>query len=1125
MLKNVTFLPGLLVLGGLLYAAAGFGADIPKTPSSGSIRSATNADDAAKEAELAAKKFKLAPGLKADLWATEPMLANPVAFCIDERGRIYVSETHRLHQGVTDIRSHMNWLDEELAAKTTDDMRQLFIRHKYDGKTNFSERVTLLQDRASAGRATHASVFADGLFNSPVDGIASGVLARKGNVWFANIPNLWLLRDNDGDGKTDGAKDLHKPLLTGFGVRVGFLGHDLHGLRIGPDSKLYFSIGDRGASVKSLEGKTVTNPEMGVIYRCNQDASDLEIFHFGLRNPQELAFDAFGNLFTGDNNSDGGDPARWVYAVEGGDTGWRVGWQFIESAPWTQRRGPWLGERMCFPEDRAAHILPPIANIANGPSGLAYYPGTGLPAKYDGHFLLCDFKGASSASGIWSFKMQPKGASFELVEKEQFIWNVLATDVDFGYDGHVYFSDWVEGWTMTSKGRIYRISDPEAVKSKDVEAVGALFGVDFGVRAPDELKGLLAHRDLRVRQEAQFSLVEKGVAGHVALAESAAQGKSLPARLHGIWGLGQIAGSKAQDRKSKSQALAALRPLLADSEAEVRAQAAKVLGDARDAEAKAAVTTLLADASPRVRHLAAIAIGKLRSTEAVPALVKLLADNADKDAVLRHSGVMGLLGCTDVKTLVNLKTNASPSVRIAAVVALRRLERPEVSQFLTDADGRVILEAARAISEIPIPQALPALAALQPDFGKLTAEQRPALARRILSANNHLGDAASAARLADLAGNANIPDTVQTEALDLLAEWAKPSGRDRITGLWRPLPARDAKVSAAAAKPVLAAALRTGSTPLRLAAVKAASQLDIADVNPVLAELVADPKADAKVRVDALNRLAATKDARLAAALEVAAQDKAEPLRIAATSIRAKTGKGSSVAPLLAIISQGTMGEKQNAIVTLGGLPGAEADGVIASLVTELVNGKLAPELHLELLEAAEKRTDAQVKAGLDKFKTQRRADDILWSYRSTLAGGNAETGRKIFLERVEASCARCHKVGSEGGEVGPVLDGIAAKQTREYLLESLVAPNAKIAPGFESLLVVLKDGRNFAGVTRPSGPDEVIINSPEDGIMKFKKADIAKMQKGQSAMPDTMIQVLSKRDIRDLVEFLGSLK
>ena len=1115
-MRNMSFAS---VLGLLCVAASvGFSAELPKKAAAASTR--IDPGQVTADAELAAKKFKLAPGLKVDLWAAEPMLANPVAFCIDERGRIYVSETHRLHQGVTDIRGHMNWLDEELAAKSTDDMRQLFIRHKYDGKTNVSERVTLIEDRTGSGLATHYSIFADKVFNSTVDGIASGVLARRGNVWLANIPNLWLLRDNDGDGKTDGPTDVRKALLTGFGVRVGFLGHDLHGLRLGPDGKLYFSIGDRGASVQSLEGKTVANAEAGAIYRCNQDGSDLEIFHHGLRNPQELAFDDFGNLFTGDNNSDGGDPARWVYAVEGGDTGWRIGWQFIESAPWTTRRGPWLGERMCFPEDRAAHILPPLANIANGPSGLAYYPGTGLPAKYDGHFLLCDFKGASSASGIWSFKMQPKGASFELVEKEQFIWNTLVTDVDFGYDGHVYFSDWIEGWAMTGKGRVYRISDPATVKSAD--EVKAIFAGDFTKRSVADLKGLLAHRDMRVRQEAQFTLVEKGADGQRALAEVAAKGTTLLARLHGIWGLGQLS---APSSKSKTQSLAALRPLLADSEGEVRAQVAKTLGDARDAAAGAGIAALLGDTSPRVRHLAAIAVGKIRVPSAMPALVKLLADNADKDAVLRHSGVMGLVGCADARAIAALKTHASPAVRVAAVVALRRLERPEVSQFLADADGRVVLEAARAISEIPIAQALPALGALQPDFSKLAPDQRPALARRILSANYRLGDAASATRLASIAANANIPDAARAEALDLLAEWAKPSGRDRITGLWRPLPGRDAKPAALAATPVLAAALRTGATPVRLAAVKAATQLDVADVNRVLFELVSATNADTAVRVSALNRLAAAKHGQLEAALEAAATDKAEPLRIAAMSIRSKSSKGGTVAPLQAIISRGTVGEKQNAIATLGGIVGAEADAVIASLVTDLAAGKLAPELQLEVLEAAEKRTAASVKAGLDKFKAQRRADDILWSYRMTLAGGNVASGKKIFLERVDASCARCHKVGPDGAEVGPGLDGIAAKQSREYLLESLIAPNAKIAPGFESLTVVLKDGRNFAGVSRPSGPNEVIINSPEDGVLKFSKADIAKIQKGQSAMPDTMIKVLSNRDIRDLVEFLASLK
>ena len=44
------------------------------------------------------------------------MLANPVSFAFDEKGRCFVAETFRLHHGVTDNRGHMNWLDDDLAS-------------------------------------------------------------------------------------------------------------------------------------------------------------------------------------------------------------------------------------------------------------------------------------------------------------------------------------------------------------------------------------------------------------------------------------------------------------------------------------------------------------------------------------------------------------------------------------------------------------------------------------------------------------------------------------------------------------------------------------------------------------------------------------------------------------------------------------------------------------------------------------------------------------------------------------------------------------------------------------------------------------------------------------------------
>src|SRR2546430_2440638 len=267
-----------------------------------------------KQGELAIKNFEVPAGLKVDLWAAEPLLVNPVAFNFDEHGRAYVCETFRLHAGVGDIRGIMSWLDEELASRSVDERLAEMKRHlgeDFKTYTNNSERIQLLEDSTGRGRADKSTVFAEG-FNTPADGIAAGVLARRGSVWYANIPNLWLLRDTNGDGVADFRKSLH----YGFGVRVGFIGHDLHGAHFGPDGKIYFSVGDRGSNVKVADGRHVGEPDTGCVFRCDPDGSELEVFSFGLRNPQDLVFDQYGNLFTGVKNPDSGDQARWVYPWE-----------------------------------------------------------------------------------------------------------------------------------------------------------------------------------------------------------------------------------------------------------------------------------------------------------------------------------------------------------------------------------------------------------------------------------------------------------------------------------------------------------------------------------------------------------------------------------------------------------------------------------------------------------------------------------------------------------------------------------------------------------------------------------------------------------------------------------------
>jgi quinoprotein glucose dehydrogenase len=1112
---------------------------------------------ASDEGEAALKRFRVPKGLKVELAAAEPLLANPVAFSIDEHGRFYVAETFRLHAGVTDIRGHMDWLDEELAVKTVEERVAYMTRH--EGKriaeyTNHSDRLRLIWDSDGDGRADKASVLADG-FNGVAEGIAAGVLARRGEVYFANIPNLWRFTIDDLRSTNPppvdalplipgriNRKSKIENLSTGYGIRVGFLGHDLHGLRFGPDGRLYFSVGDRGAHVRTKEGKTIELHETGAVFRCDPDGSNLEVFATGLRNPQELVFDQFGNLWTGDNNSDGGDPARWVYVVEGGDSGWRIGWQFINQP---NSRGPWLAERMCYPhfEGQAAYILPPLANIGNGPSGLAYHPGTGLNDRYKDRFFLCDFRGGTG-SGVHSFGVKPRGAGFEVIDRTEFLWDVLVTDCEFGPDGCFYVTDWVNGWNLTGKGRIYRVFDPETRNSPLVLETKKLIAEGFVRQSAEELKSLLAHPDQRVRLEAQFSLASQWTG--IPTFSAALHGESQSARLHAIWGLGQIG-------RTSPAAIDSLLPLLGDTFVEVRAQTAKVFGDLRATQAYEPLLKLLSDPDPRPRFFAAIALGKLGRKEAVPSLIEMLRANANKDVYLRHAGVMGLVGCADAATLQKFASDESSEVRLAAVVALRRMERPEVADFLRDKEPTVVLEAARAINDLPIPAALPELAALLMDaevlagqqFGSRQQRQRAAAAknpkkpepeqepdvlfepllRRIVNAHYRLGAPANASALVTFAASGVGPSAVRAEAISTLGEWAKPSGRDNVTGLWRPLETREPVVAKGAVREKLDALLQDPSGSVELAALKVAMKLGVAEAATTAFKLLADGQRSGKVRVEALRALAAFKSAKLNDAVKLALADQDEALRAEATRIQAQLKPSDAAARLRTVLEKGGTGERQAAFATLGTLPGSAADELLARWLDRLNAKQVPPELQLDLLEAAAKRQAREVKERLDQFERARPAEDEMRAFRECLNGGDAAEGRRIFIERADVFCFRCHKVNGEGGDAGPDLTGIASRKPRDYLLESIVYPNKQIAAGFENVVLTLKAGDEHAGLLKAETDSEIEINSPEDGLLKLKKTDIKTRERGPSAMPEELRQILNKRDIRNLVEFLGSLK
>ena len=1057
------------------------------------------------------KKFTYSHDFKIDMVAAEPMLANPVAFCIDEQNNFYVSETYRYRSSTLDIRHYMFMLEDDMAVRTVDD-RIAMTRRNFgpaaDDLAIESEVVRYIH-RGPDGMADKATIFADG-FNTMLDGIASGVLARKGKVYFTNIPNLWELEDTNGDG----VADKRNSMSYGWGVRFSYTGHDFHGLAVGPDGKLYFSIGDRGANIKTKEGTTLAYPDEGGVYRCNLDGTELEIVHKGLRNPQELAFDDYGNLFTGDNDCDNGDRERWVYIAEGGESGWRVGYQHAPLG----RAGAWMSEKLWnpAPENTASYLLAPIANIENGPSGLTYNPGTGFPEEYRGSFFLCHFKGQASVSGIHRHTVTPKGASFDLVDHGKFIWNTLTTDVEFGYDGAMYFTDWHHDWPKSARGRIYRMVHPEAIKDPAVAQVKQLFAEGFDKRSAKELAGLLEHKDKRVRQESQFALVDKGDSSIKGFADVAKKSGNQLARLHAIWGLGQLG-------RKNIKALDAVRPLLSDKDDEVRAQAVKVLGDAKDAKSLDTFVKLLKDPSNRVKYFAAYGVGKQAKKSTFGAVMDMLRANNDEDLYLRHAGVMALTWINDKGALIAAAKDSARPVRLATLLAMRRLEMPEVAMFLSDKDDHLALEAVRAINDVPIVGAMPKLAALivKP------SEVEP-VALRVVNANFRVGTADTAKALAKAAANKQAPVLTRTESLGALGRWANPPARDRIMGLYRPLPDRDGSVATAALTPVLNDILKTAPDDVRIAAILAASEMNLKSASPVIADLVKDTKLAAKVRTEALRALEKLGYEKLAEAVQVAVSDSAELLRKEGNRIQAKIGPKDATVQLSSILDKGTIGEQQGALATLADIKGNKADQLIGKWVDKLVAGKVPNEIRWDIVAAAQARNAKGVKEKLAKYDSTLNSTNLVTKYRDLQWGGDAVNGKKVFYEKVEASCLRCHQINKEGGDVGPHMDGIATRVNREYLLEAIVDPNAKIAQGFDTVLVTKKNDTTVAGILKTETKDELgILVQDEDGfnIVKVKTADVKAREKGMSGMPPGFADVLPKQDIRDIIAFLSTLK
>lgn len=1077
---------------------------------------------------------QLAPGLTLRAWGVDSLMGDPVSIDIDDQGNLYYTRINRQKHSEFDIRAHQDWEIESIKLQTIEDKRAFLHRvlspenseknkwlgdlnkdgsHDWKDMTIEKEQVFRLEDTNGDGIADLSQLVIEDFHDEVTD--AAGGIAKHGDDLFVAIgPDLWRIKDNNNDGTADEKVSLSH----GYGIHVGFSGHGMSGVEVGPEGKIYWQIGDIGFNGVGPDGKKWEHPNSGVIVRANPDGSDFEVFAYGNRNTHEFVFDEYGNLISEDNDGDhSGESERIVYVVNGADIGWRINWQFGKYRdPKNNTYKVWMDEKLYLPrwEGQAAYITPAIANYVNGPTGMLYNPGTTWGPEWKNHFFIAEFVGNPSQSGIHAFTLKPKGATFELGESKKVLGGVLATGMDWGPDGAMYVADWIDGWDTKDHGRIWKldVETPDTVLRNKVKAILA---ADFSDYETSQLSELLKHDDMRVRQKSQFELATRDDDGLEIFKDNLKQTKHQLARVHAIWGISQLA------RKDLEQA-SILIPYLKDNDPEIRAQAARWIGEVRYAAAGDALIPLLKDEHSRARFFAAEALGRIAYQNAVNPLIDLLAANNNEDAYIRHGASLALARINQADPLKALFNHPSKAVRLGAVLALRRMQHEGIQNFLNDEDEYIVTEAARGINDdLSIVAALPALGNLLRDT-KFAGEP---LLRRAINANLRVGTEEAMQNLINYATREDAPSAMRAEALATLSTWSNPSVVDRVDGRYRGEFKRDEEIVKSKATATLVKLATNKDGGVRLAAVKANGRLKIAAASETLLTILKTDK-DARVREEALKSLASIGASNIGDAIKSGLADKEKNVRVTALDLLPKMQieKFVMVSLLKQVINTKTIEEKQAALLTLGNLPSENTKPVFEDLLKQLEQKKLPSEIQLELAEALDSVGDATLIKQFKTISSKSSTDTLAAAYAGALMGGNPEKGERIFYSHQTAQCIRCHSLGDYGGNAGPRLNGVAKRLTREQILQALIDPSARLAPGYGMVTVNLKNGKSVSAILQEETAKTLRLKFGDKPDTVISKSDIATRKNAMSSMPPMRL-LLTKKEIRDVVSFIATLK
>jgi len=546
------------------------------------------------------------------------------------------------------------------------------------------------------------------------------------------------------------------------------------------------------------------------------------------------------------------------------------------------------------------------------------------------------------------------------------------------------------------------------------------------------------------------------------------------------------------------------------------ARVARALGRTGDKGAEKTLIGLLTRPEPYVRLAAAEALAHCSSTNAIPALIASLA--SDTDRFIEHALTYALHRLADVRALSSALEHPHPRVQKAALTLLHQVPHETLTanavlnrlfaedELLRRTARKILLQrsdwSAHAAPLVQFliakePHTLPEADTLR----ELILAFQTNHSVQLIVANSATNTSFSAGRRAFL-----IETMARTSVTPLPAVW----------------------VSA------LAHALREGEPSVRLQAARTAGGRRVAALDETMASLVEQTNLAPELRLEALRATLGRRPRLTVAAFELllaqVGPQSAPGSRLAAAELfgRAQWPDAERDPPRLTALVRGDRLISPSTLLPL--LLRSEGEGFSVAAwnyVTEAIQQGWQPtEKEWQLFRTRVPRAGEKQFQELTRTVAQRAASqrEQIDSYSELLAGGDPERGRKWFSEK--AGCAACHRVGNQGGLLGPDLTKIGAIRAGRDLIESIVLPSATFAQGYDTFSVTLRDGEELTGIRVRQPDDSLVLRDAGGGETQLDPRQVRSTERLQlSLMPEGLLAALTREEIRDLLAYLQSLK